>query len=96
MLRYTVLTLALPALALTGCGPQTPEDIRAASIAKCERQFGQMAPDPEKGAAFCGCLTDKLADQGLEITDMLGSGREKVMSAARSCGAANGIAMPER
>lgn len=83
------------ALAMLGaCGPQSPEDIRAASVAKCERQFGRMAPDPSKGAALCTCLIDRLADAGLEMTDMLGADRSKVEGIARSCGASAGVTMP--
>ena len=80
--------------ALTACGPQTPDEVRAASIAKCERQFGRMSPDPSKGNALCSCMTDRLAEQGLEITDMLGAGRDQVESITRSCAAKAGIALP--
>jgi hypothetical protein len=79
---------------LAACGPQSPEEVRAASIAKCERQFGRMAPDPSKGNALCSCMTDRLAEQGLEITDMLGAGREQVESITRNCAARAGIALP--
>ncbi len=81
---------------LAGCGPSSPEEVRAASIAKCERQFGRIAPDPSKGNALCSCMTDRLAEQGLEITDMLGAGRAQVESITRSCAMQAGVALPAR
>ena len=81
-------------LALTACGPQTPEDARAGLIAKCERQFGRAASDPSKGTQLCTCLTDKLAAEGLEITDMLGPDRARVESLGRSCASAAGVTLP--
>ena len=92
---------SIPALlaltvALGSCGPQTPEEVREASIAKCERQFGRLSPDPAKGNALCSCMTDRLAEQGLEVTDMLGAGRAQVESITRGCAAQAGIALPTR
>lgn len=88
-------TLAITGIAsltmLTGCGSLGPGGEREASMARCERQFGQMAPDPDKGEAFCGCLIDRLAEQGLEITDMLGDDAETVMQTTRSCASAHGV-----
>ncbi|KEO87779.1 hypothetical protein EH31_06380 [Erythrobacter longus] len=91
--------IAIPAtLALTctlaACGPQSPEEVRLAGIAKCERQFGQMAPNPSQGNALCTCLVDSLAEQGLEITDMLGPNRAQVEGTTRSCAARAGISIP--
>ena len=87
--------LVLGSLAtLSACGPQSPEEVRAASVAKCERQFGRMAPDPSKGNALCTCMTDKLAEEGLEITDTLGGDRSKVEEITRSCGRKAGVPMP--
>ena len=86
---------ALGAVLLAGCGQATPEEARAGSVAKCERQFGRLAPDPTKGAALCNCLVDKLAEKGLEITDMLGSERAKVEGITRSCAQSAGIALPQ-
>lgn len=85
----------LLALMLAACGPQSPEDIRAASVAKCERQVGKMAPDPAKGAALCGCMVDRLAADGLEITDMLGSDRAQVEAITRSCARSVGVSLPQ-
>ena len=79
---------------LSACGPQTPEEVRGASIAKCERQFGRLSPDPAKGNALCSCMTDRLADAGLEVTDMLGGNRAKVEQITRSCASKAGIALP--
>ena len=79
---------------LAACGPTTPEEVREANVAKCERQFGRMAPDPAKGNALCTCLVDSLAEQGLEITDMLGPKRAEVESTTRSCARRAGIALP--
>lgn len=80
---------------LAGCGPQSPEDVRAAAVAKCERQFGRVASDPSKGTALCTCLTDKLAENGLEITDMLGGDRAKVEELGRSCARSAGVTLPQ-
>jgi hypothetical protein len=79
---------------IAACGPQTPEDARAGAIAKCERQFGRVAADPAKGTALCTCLTDKLAEEGLEITDMLGGERGKVEEIGRSCAKSAGVSLP--
>ena len=94
-MRYTSIPALLALTAtLAACGPQSPEEVRAASIAKCERQFGRMSPDPSKGNALCSCMTDRLAEQGLEVTDMLGAGRAQVESITRTCAAQAGIALP--
>lgn len=94
-MRIATITGALAVLlALAGCGPSSPEEVRAASIAKCERQFGRMAPDPSKGNALCTCLTDGLIEKGLEITDMFGENRSSVEGTLRSCAARVGIKMP--
>lgn len=79
---------------LAACGPQGPEEVRLAGIAKCERQFGQLASDPSQGTALCTCLVDSLAEQGLEITDMLGPNRAQVEGTTRSCAARAGISLP--
>lgn len=89
------LAASLLAILLTACGPQSPEDVRAAAVAKCERQFGNLSPDPAKGAAFCNCFTDRLAENGLVITDMLGSNRAKVEGIGRSCASSAGVALPQ-
>lgn len=81
---------------VTACGPTSPEEVRAAAIAKCERQFGRMAPDPSRGNALCTCMTDKLAEKGLEITDMLGGDRGAVEEITRSCAASAGVPLPQR
>lgn len=87
---------AAPLLAalLAGCGQPSPEDVRAASLARCERQFGKVAPDPAKGAALCGCLVDRLAEEGLDITDMLGGDRGTVEGIGRSCASRAGVKLP--
>lgn len=82
------------ATGLSACGPTSPEEARAAMISKCERQFGRMASDTSKGYALCSCFTDKLSDQGLEITDMLGPDRSSVEGALRSCAAQAGVQVP--
>jgi hypothetical protein len=94
--RASAIAGAALVLILTGCGPQTPEAARAAAIDKCERKFGKVAPDPTKGTALCTCLTDKLAAEGLEITDMLGGDREKVEGLMRSCATSAGVSLPQR
>lgn len=86
---------ALGAVLLAGCGQPSPEDARAASAAKCERQFGRLASDPTKGAALCDCVVDRLAGEGLEITDMLGSERAKVEGIMRSCAQSTGVRLPQ-
>lgn len=93
-MKVLSLAVALSSLALVSCGPQTAEDVRAASTAKCERQFGKMASSPEKGKVFCGCLVDRLAESGMEVTDMLGGDQEKVMETAKSCARTHGIPIP--
>ncbi len=87
-----IIALGALATVLAGCGAATPEDARAASMAKCERQFGRMAGgDTAKGEALCGCMVDRLAEEGMEITDVLSGDREKVMGITRSCAQVNGI-----
>ena len=94
-MRIAAISGALAiAFALSGCGPSSPEEVRAASIAKCERQFGRMAPDPSKGNALCTCLTDGLIEKGLEITDMFGENRSTVEGTLRSCASRVGIQLP--
>ncbi|MEL7454452.1 MAG: hypothetical protein AAGJ50_13880 [Pseudomonadota bacterium] len=91
-MRFHLVSAALaPLTLLAACGLPSAEDAREASIAKCDRQFGRMAPDAAKGAAFCGCLVDKLSEEGLEITDMMGGERERVMQTTRSCAQAHGV-----
>lgn len=90
IMKHAALALAVLGT-VSACGPQTPEEARAASVAKCERQFGRMAPDAEKGAALCGCMVDRLADEGLEITDALGGQRDRIIGITKSCARANGI-----
>jgi hypothetical protein len=85
----------MAAALLAGCGPQSSEDIRAAAIAKCEIRFARAMSDPVKGTAFCTCTTDKLAESGLELTDMLGAERAKVEGIMRSCGNSAGISLPQ-
>ncbi len=82
------------ALSLAGCGPGTPEEAKAAQVAKCERQFGRMAPSPDQGNALCTCMVNELEKSGLEITDVLGADKEKVMQVTRSCAQVNGISVP--
>ncbi|WP_336986193.1 hypothetical protein [Altererythrobacter aquiaggeris] len=86
---------ATAALALGGCGPQTPEGVRAASVAKCERQFGRMTTDPALGNALCYCMADRLTEEELEITDMLGDGRAQVEEITRSCARQTGVPLPQ-
>lgn len=86
--------MGLAAMGLTACGPQSPEDVRAAAIAKCERQFGRMAPDPAKGNALCSCMADDMAAEGVEITDMLGEGRQAVERIVRNCASRVGVPLP--
>ncbi len=94
-MRISLIAAATAALALGGCGPQTPEDVRAAKVAKCERQFGRMAPDPALGTALCTCMTDRLTEEGLEITDMLGDARAQVEEVGRSCARQVGMPLPQ-
>jgi|GEM_PF-1471054 len=98
-MRITLITAATAALALGGCGPQAPEDVRSASIAKCERQFGRMTPDPALDpasfGAMCTCMTDRLTEEGMEITDFLGEGRDQVAEITRSCARQTGVQLPE-
>jgi hypothetical protein len=54
-----------------------------------------MAPDAGKGMELCTCLTDRLAAQGLVITDMLGDQRAKVESVANSCASSVGVSLPK-
>lgn len=93
-MNYRILATAALGALLASCGPSSPEEIRDAAIAKCERQFGRMAPDPSKGNALCTCMTDKLAEKGLEITDMLGEGRAAVEEVTRSCARQAGVPLP--
>lgn len=81
-------------LVLAACGPQTPEEVRGAAIAKCEQRFARSAPDPSKGTALCTCLTDKLAEEGMEITDILSGERAKVEEIGRNCAKSEGMTLP--
>ena len=86
--------LGAGAMALAGCGPQSPEEARADTIAQCEMQFGRIAPDAAQGTQLCTCLADKLAAEGLAITDMLGGDRSKIEGMARSCASEAGVSLP--
>ncbi|MDP5102614.1 MAG: hypothetical protein NWP98_01665 [Erythrobacter sp.] len=90
---WGAILIAAPLLG--ACGPQSPEAARAAEIAKCEIRFERVAPDPSKATAWCTCLTDRLAEEGLELTDMLGDERAKVEAITRSCARRAGVAMPQ-
>ncbi len=95
MKRYAAgLGAMVGAALLSACGPQSAEDVRDATIAKCERQFGRMAPDAAKGNALCTCMADEMASKGVEITDMLGEGREAVEAIVRTCAGRAGISLP--
>lgn len=84
--------LAAAGALLAGCGEALPEDAQAVSVQRCERQFGRMAGgDAAKGAALCGCMVDRLAQEGMEITDAMGAGKQQVMAVTRSCARENGI-----
>ena len=89
-----LMVIAAGSALLTGCGPQSPADVRAGAIAKCERQFGRMALDPSQGNAMCTCMVDDLAAEGLEVTDMLGGDRARVEEITRSCARKNGVPLP--
>lgn len=87
--------LATP-LALGGCdraegGAAYGGGERGRMIAKCVDKFGRAAPDPSKGEALCSCMVDRLSDEGLEVTDVFGADRNRVMEITRLCGAAVGI-----
>lgn len=85
---------ATGALLLSACGEAMPGDARAASIQRCERQFGQMAPDPSQGNALCTCMVDDLAAEGLEVTDMLGGDGSRVEEITRNCASEVGVTLP--
>ena len=93
-MRFALINAAALSALLAACGPATPEEAQSASIARCERQFGRIAADASQGRALCTCLTARLAEQGLEPTDMFGSNRSKVEAATRACAAQAGISMP--
>ncbi len=90
-MRNSAISAAALAALLAACAPQTAEDARQASAARCERQFGRMAPDPAQGLALCECIVGRLEDRGLEMSDALGSAREEIVGITRSCAAENGI-----
>lgn len=94
--RLCMIGAALSPIALAGCGPQTPEDARALSINRCERQFGRMAPDASQGNALCTCMVDELAEEGLEVTDALGGNRARVEQITRTCAQRVGVPLPDR
>ena len=94
--KMGLAAMGLTTMGLTACGPQSPEDVRAAAIAKCERQFGRMAPDPAKGNALCSCMADDMAAEGVEITDMLGEGRQAVERIVRTCANRVGVPLPSK
>ncbi len=95
-MKITIFVMPVSALLLAGCGPRSAEEQRAHAVAKCERQFGRLSSDSSKGEALCSCMTDRLAQEGLEITGMLGSDRVRVEGIARSCAASAGIPPPEK
>ncbi len=84
--------LAAAGALLAGCGEALPEDAQAASVQRCEQQFGRMAgDDTAKGAALCACMVERLAQEGMEITNAMGTGKEQVMAITRSCAREHGI-----
>lgn len=91
MRQSLIASIAVFSSMLIGCGPTSPEAARNADIAKCERQFGRLASDAAQGEALCTCLIDRLAQEGLEITDAFGSNRARVEAATRTCAARAGI-----
>lgn len=93
-MRNRFLAAAVLGALVAACGPQTPEEVRAAAIAKCERQFGRMAPDPSKGEALCSCFVDDMAAEGREITDVFGEGREALDRIMRKCAGQAGVPLP--
>ncbi len=94
-MKTTIITISAYAMLLAACGPQSAQEQRALAVAKCERQFGRLSSDSSKATALCSCMTDRLAQEGLEITDMLGGDRAKVEGITRSCAASAGIALPQ-
>ncbi len=94
-MKIAIIAIPFSAVIIAGCGPQSAEDARAHAVDKCERQFGRLSPDASKGEALCSCMTDRLAAEGLEITDMLGGDRAKVEAIGKSCAKEAGIAVPQ-
>jgi PBP1b-binding outer membrane lipoprotein LpoB len=85
-----VASLLFSALLLAGCDARgSPKE---QSLARCERTFARMAPDPSAGQALCGCIVDGLEAEGLSIIDTMGSDRGKQI--ASQCAAENGISLP--
>lgn len=92
--RVLAAGLLVLAAASGGCSGGEPVDMRTAAIAKCERKFGQFSGNEATGKALCTCMTDRLAEQGLEITDMLAGDSGKVEDIAKSCAASAGMKLP--
>lgn len=85
-----ITPLLFPALLLAGCGAGgSPKE---QSLARCERTFARMAPDPSAGKALCGCIVDGLEAEGLSIIDTMGNDRGKQI--ASQCAAQNGVSLP--
>lgn len=78
-------------LLLTGCGAGGSPKER--TLARCERSFARMAPDPAAGQALCSCLVDRLEAEGISILETMGDGRGTEI--ARECAAQVGVSLPE-
>jgi hypothetical protein len=78
------------AMLVGGCG--AAGSAREQSLARCERSFARMAPDPAAGKALCSCIVDGLEAEGLSIIETMGNDRGKEI--ASQCAAQAGVSLP--
>ncbi len=90
VIQATSLSLVLLApLAACGMG-----DDRSRSIARCERQMGNIAPDAAAANAMCTCIVDGLEAEGMTIIDTLGDSSGTGEAITRQCAIDNGVPLP--
>ncbi len=90
ILKATTLSIILFApLAACGMG-----DDRSRSIARCERQMQNLAPDTAAANAMCTCIVDSLAAEGMTIIDTLGDSSGRGEAITRQCAIENGVPLP--
>jgi len=89
-MRWTSLLAAV--LFLGACSQGGSDRDRA--IARCERTAARASASGVTVTTMCTCFVDRLAAEGMSITDTIGSGRARGQEIMRSCAAAAGVSVP--
>ncbi len=77
---------------LTGCGePPNADDVKASTIANCERQWSRMGGPAGKGVDMCRCIVNEAENRGLAMTDIFTGSEAELKEVAKSCALANGV-----